>query len=99
MLRAKFKENLAMQSAKSKKRSTMRDTSAAKEQQNRPESILGYQTEVEVEFHIEEEKAAEIKNQVQTVKISQQQQATTASKELTVVQRQCQSVSCRGHKS
>ena len=57
------------------------------------------QTEVEVEFHMEEETAAEIKNQVQTVKISHQQQATTASNEVTGVQRQCQSVSCIGHKS
>ena len=85
VLRAKFKENLAKQNAESKKRSTMRETSAAEEQQ----------TEVEVEFHMEEEKAAEIKNQVQTVKISQQQQATTASKEVAGMQRQCQSVAQR----
>ena len=82
VLRAKFKENLEKQNAESKKRSTMRETSAAEEQQ----------TEDEVEFHMEEEKAAEIKNQVQTVKISQQQQATTASKEVAGMQRQCQSV-------
>ena len=92
VLRAKFKENLAKQNAESKKRSTMREMSAAEEQQNRVESILECQTEVEVEFRMEEEKAAEIKNQVQTVKISQQQQTTTASKEVTGVQRQCQSV-------
>ena len=49
--------------------------SAAEVQQNRAVSFLEYQTEVEVEFHIEDEKTAEIKNQVQTVKISQQQQA------------------------
>ena len=90
MLRAKFKENLAKQNAESKKRSTMRETSAAEGQQNRAESILEYQTEVEVEFHIGEEKAAEIKNQFQTVKISLQRQATTASKEVAGVQRQCQ---------
>ena len=63
VLRAKFRENLAKQNAESKKRSTMRETSAAEEQQNHAESILENQTEVEVEFHIEEEKAAEIKNQ------------------------------------
>ena len=68
----------------------MRETSAAEEQQNRAESILEYQTEVEVEFHIGEETAAEIKNQFQTVKISQQRQATIASKEVAGVQRQCQ---------
>ena len=31
----------------------MRETSAAEEQQNRAESILEHQTEVEVEFHVE----------------------------------------------
>ena len=40
VLRAKFKENLAKQNAESKKRSTMRETSAAEEQENRAESIL-----------------------------------------------------------
>ena len=56
-LRAKFKENLAKQNAESKKRPTMREKRAAKEQQNRAESILEHQTEVEVEFYVEEEKA------------------------------------------
>ena len=56
-LRAKFKENLAEPNAESKKRSTTRETSAAEEQQNRAESILEHQTEVEVEFHVEGEKA------------------------------------------
>ena len=55
-LRAKSKENLAKQNAESKKRSTMHETSAAEEHQNRAESILEHQTEFEVEFHIEEEK-------------------------------------------
>ena len=55
-LRAKFKENLAKQNAESKKRSTMHETSAAEEQQNRAENILEQQTEFEVEFHIEEER-------------------------------------------
>ena len=54
--RAKFKENLAKQNAESKKRSTMHETSAAEEQQNRAESILEHQTEFEVEFHMEEER-------------------------------------------
>ena len=69
------------------------------------ESILEYQTEVEVEFHVEE-KAAEIKNQVQTVKNSpeaQQHQAATALKEVAEMQQECKySVnvsSCRGHKN
>ena len=61
-MRAKFQENLAKQNTESKKRSTMRETSTAEEQQNRAEDLLEYQTEVEVEFHIEEEKAVEIKN-------------------------------------
>ena len=47
-LRAKFKENLAKQNAESKKRSTMHETSAAEEQQNRAESILEWHTEVEI---------------------------------------------------
>ena len=55
-LRVKFKEVLAKQNAESKKRSTMHETSAAEEQQNRAESILEHQTEFEVEFHIEEER-------------------------------------------
>ena len=56
VLRAKFKENLAKQNAESKKRSTMRETSAAEEPQNRVESILEHETEFELEFHIEEER-------------------------------------------
>ena len=66
------------------------------------ESILKYQTEVEVEFHVEE-KAAEIKNQVQTVKNSpdaQQHQAATALKEVAEMQRECKDsvkVCCKGH--
>ena len=55
-LRAKFKENLTKQNAESKKRSTMHETSAAEEQQNRVESILEHQTEFEFEFQIEEER-------------------------------------------
>ena len=68
------------------------------------ESILEYQTEVEVEFHVEE-KAAEIKIQV-TVKNSpdaQQHQAATALKEVAEMQRECKDsvkvLSCRGQKS
>ena len=105
-LRAKFKENLAKQNAESKKRATLRGTTAAEEQQNRAESILEYQTEFEVEFHVEEETAAEIKNQVQTVKNSpeaQQHQAATASEEVAEMPQECRDSvkvsSCRGHKS
>ena len=39
------------------------------EQQKRAESILEYRTEVEIELGVEEEKAAEIRNQVRTAKI------------------------------
>ena len=53
-LRAKFKDNLAKHNAESKKRSTMHETSAAEEEQNRAESILEHQTEFKVEFHFEE---------------------------------------------
>ena len=56
------------------------------------ENLAKQEYQTEVEFRMEEEKGAEIKNQVQTAKISQQQRATTASKEVTRVQRQCQSV-------
>ena len=55
------------------------------EQQKRVQSISEYQTEVETELDVEEEKAAEIKNQVQTAKNSheaQQHRAATASKEV-----------------
>ena len=38
-LRAKFKENLAKQNAESKKRSTLHETSAVEEQQNRVERV------------------------------------------------------------
>ena len=70
----------------------MRETSAAEEQQNRAESILEYQTEVQVELYIEEENAAEIKNQVQTVKNSretQQHRPATATKEVAEMQQEC----------
>ena len=50
VLRAKFRENLAKQNAVSKKRSTMREMSAAEEQQNRVESIMECQTEVRSSF-------------------------------------------------
>ena len=51
-----MKEYLAKQNAESKKRSTMHETSAGEEQQNRAENILEHQIEFEVEFHIEEER-------------------------------------------
>ena len=65
----------------------MRGAIAAEE-----ESTLEYQTEVDVEFHVEEEQAAEIKNQVQTVKNSpeaQQHQAAIALKEVAEMQQEC----------
>ena len=48
-----------------------------------------YQTEIETELDVEEEKAAEIKNQVQTAKNSpeaQQHRPATASKEVAEMQ-------------
>ena len=50
------------------------------------------QAEVEAEFHVEEEKAAEIKNQVQTAKNSpeaQQYRAAAAPKEVAEMQQKC----------
>ena len=89
-LRAKFEEYLAKKKAAYKKRATMHETSAAEEQHNRAENISEYQTEVEIELDVErEEKAAEIKNQVQTAKNSpeaQQHRAATASKEVAEMQ-------------
>ena len=55
------------------------------------QSISEYQTEVEIELDVEEEKAAEIKNQVQTAKNSpeaQQHRAATASKEVAEMQQE-----------
>ena len=49
------------------------------------ESFLEYQTEVDIELDSEEEKAVEIKNQVQTANNSpeaKQHRAATASKEV-----------------
>ena len=48
-------------------------------------SILEYQTEAEIELDVEEEKAAEIKNEVKTAKSSPealQHRAATASTEV-----------------
>ena len=98
VLRAKFKDNLAKQNAESKKRSTMREQGLQKNSRI-VRRVLSTNLKLRSSFALKKRKAAETKNQVQTVKISHQQQATTASKEVTGVQRQCQSVSCRGHKS
>ena len=68
VLRAKFKENLAKQKPAYKKRTTLHGASGGEEQQKLAESILKYQTEVEIELDDEEEKAAETRNQVQTAK-------------------------------
>ena len=88
-LRAKFEEHLAKQKAAYKKRATLH---GGEEQQKRLQSISEYQTEVETELDVEEEKAAEIKNQVQTVKNSpeaQQHRSATASKEVAEMQQEC----------
>ena len=61
------------------------------EQQKRVQSTSEYQTEVETELDVEEEKAAEIKNQVQTAKNSpesQQHRPATASKEVAEMQQE-----------
>ena len=92
-LRVKFKENLAKQNAESKKRSTMYETSAAEEQQNRAKSILEHQTEYEIERIGCRKKISEI----------QQQQAITKLKEVKCsdsvkVQSTCRRhVCCREH--
>ena len=46
------------------KPAALRDATAANEQQKLDEKILKHQAEVDVESHVEEEKAAEFKNQV-----------------------------------
>ena len=69
----------------------MQGDTGGEEQQKRAESILEYQTEVEIELDVEEEKAAEIKNQVHTAKNSpetQQHRAATASKEVSEMQQE-----------
>ena len=53
---------------------------------------LKHQAEVKAEFHVEEEKAAEIKNQVQTAKNSpevQQHRAAAGLKEVAEMQQKC----------
>ena len=84
-----FKENLAKQKTAYKKRTTLHGASGGEEQQKRAESILENQTEVEIELDVEEEKAAEIKNQVQSAKNSlesQQHRAATVSTEVAETQ-------------
>ena len=90
-LRAKFEENLAKQKAAYKKRATLHGAVGGEEQQKRVQSISEDQTEVEIELDVEEEKAAETKNQVQTAKNSpeaQQHRAATASKEVAEMQQE-----------
>ena len=85
-LRAMFEEYLA-----NKKRATLHGATGGEEQQKRVQSISEYQIEVEIELDVEEEKAAEIKNQVQTAKNSpeaQQHRAATASKEVAEMQQE-----------
>ena len=84
-MRAKNEEYLAKQKAAYKKRATLHGAIGGEEQHKRVQSISEFQTEVEIELDVEEEKAAEIKNQVQTAKNSlgaQQHRAATASKEV-----------------
>ena len=90
-VRAKFEECLAQQKAAYKKRATLHGALVEKSSRKRVQSISEYQTEVETELDVEEEKAAEIKNQVQTAKNSheaQQQRAATASKEVAEMQQE-----------
>ena len=90
-LRAEFGGNLAKQKSVYKKRATLHGAIGGEEQQRRADSTLEYQTEVEIELDVEEEKAAEIKNQVQTAKNSleaQQHRAVTASKEVAEMQQE-----------
>ena len=107
-LRAKFKENLAKQKAAHKKRATLHGATGGEQQQKRSESILEYRTEVEVELDVEEEKAGEIMNQVQTAKKihspeAQRRRAATASTEVPETQQEWRdSIKCHaagGHKS
>ena len=90
-LRAKFEEYLAKQKTACKKRTTLHGAFGGEEHQKRVQSISEYQTEVEIELDVEEEKAAEIKNQVQTAKNSpeaQQHRAATASEEVAEMQQE-----------
>ena len=90
-LRAMFEEYLANKKAVYKKRATLHGATGGEEQQKRVQSISEYQIEVEIELDVEEEKAAEIKNQVQTAKNSpeaQQHRAATASKEVAEMQQE-----------
>ena len=84
-LRAKVEENLAKQKAAYKKRATLHGALVENSCRNVCRVPSEYKTEVEIELDVEEEKAAEIKNQVQTAKNSheaQQHRAATASKEV-----------------
>ena len=53
------------------KPAALRGTSTANEQQKLGEKTLKHQAEVDVESHVEEDKAAELKNQVQHSNIEQ----------------------------
>ena len=59
---------------------------------SRRKTLKKHQAEVEAEFHVEEEKAAEIKNQVQTAKNSpeaRQHRAAAGLKEVAEMQQKC----------
>ena len=67
--------------AASKKQAALCEAISAEEQRKLKVNTLKYQTEVEAKIHVEDEKAAEIKNNVQSVKNSleaQQHQVVTS---------------------
>ena len=81
----------AKQKAAYKKRAILHGAIGGEEQQKCVQSISEYQTEVETELDVEKEKAAAIKNQVQTAKNppeAQQHRAITASKEVAEMQQE-----------
>ena len=62
------KRIFAKRDAASKKQAALREAMAAEEQRKLEVKTLERQTEDEAEIHVEEEKAAKIKNNVQMVK-------------------------------
>ena len=65
------KRILASQHAASMTQATLREAFAAEEQRELEVKTLECQTEVEAEVHVEEEQAAEFKNEVQLSNIEQ----------------------------
>ena len=69
----------------------MKGTRNKRQHEETGEKNLKHQAEIEAEFHVEEEKAAEIENQVQTATNSpdaQQPRAAAALKEVAKMQRE-----------